>query len=120
MADFVIHTNRDNEYKFTIKENGTTTALVLTGTDTFEAKLIHKEKRTLAKSFTMSITNQAGGITKLEIPAAQTTDLISERRGSSDKYALKETYELHIYADTTNGGKFTIKVPQVFVDIGYA
>lgn len=119
MTDFIIYTNRDNEYTFTIKENGQTTPLVLDAGDTFEARLINKEKRTSVGSFTLTIENGAGGVVALSVPAAATTTLVSDRRGSADKYELKANYELHIYTDTLNGGKFTIKVPEVFVDIGF-
>lgn len=120
MSDFIVYTNRDNEYYFVIKENGTTTPLALTGADTFTAKLIKLSDRSLVASIDATLEDQPNGKIKLIIDSNTSATLKSERRGSADKYELKAAYALHIYGDTANAGKINLVVSEVFVDIGYA
>jgi len=118
MSNFVITKGVDNEFTFTIKQTGTTLPMEIEVTDTFVATLVPLEKEGVISGmeYTMTTEDAVNGKIKLNIPEADTVDLVSDKGDKVDRYYNRPTYKLIVECDTVNNGNFTAKVPLVYVD----
>lgn len=116
-SDFVITKGSDNNFTFTIKQDGSTLPMELTNSDTFTAKLVTLDGQTTAISKSMTLdTNLLSGKVHLTITSSEANSLISSRGTEVDRYYLRPTYKLVIEASTANNGDFLAKVNEVYVD----
>ena len=118
---FILSKNIDNEFKLVIKQTGSTLAMEIADTDTFDATLIELASSNVAMStsdgsITCEVTAPLSGEVTLIFDKSIVADLASEAGEKVDRYYLKPTYKLLIACDTDRNGKFTAKVPEVYVE----
>lgn len=116
VAKFTITKGLDNNFVFTIKADGSTLPMTITGTDTFTAHLINLEDGTTALTKSLVVTDATNGKASLTITSAETTPLVSDKGTKADRYYLRPVYKLVIDCNTENNGDFIAKVPEVYVD----
>lgn len=120
VAKFTITKGVDNTFLFTIKADGSTLPMEVTGTDTFVADLIPLDPEDTTTGLSaVSLTlpsNLLSGKVTLDIPESSTLALVSDKGTKTDRYYLRPTYKLIIECNTANNGNFIAKVPEVYVD----
>ena len=114
---FVITKGVDNNFVFTIKQDGSTLPMELDPTDTFEVSLVQLDTNSavLTKSAVLD-SNLLSGKIHVIITEAEAASLTSERGAKVDRFYLKPTYKLIIDATTVNNGSFIAKIPEIYVD----
>jgi hypothetical protein len=117
---FVISQSFDNEFVITIKQQGSTLPMLLTATDTFEAKLFKLDTNTEAPiDIVVSKGDSADyveGKLYLTISKEDAATLTVDRGSKADRYYLLPTYRLAIDSHTNNNGNFIAKINTVYVD----
>jgi len=116
VAKFTITKDVDNTFIFTIKADGSTTAITIDPTDQFTARLISLEDENLAITKDLIHQDRVNGKAALVITAAETENLVKERGSKADRFYLKPVYKLVIECSTVENGNFIAKVPEVYVD----
>ena len=120
VTKFVISRGSDNTFIFTIKQDNSTLALVIKGTDTFHANLISLETGITHPSVSNKALTVLGdgtsGRVELSIPAADTLSMVAEKGGKADRYYGKPSYKLVMDCSTENNDDFIAKVAEVYVD----
>ena len=120
VAKFTITKGVDNTFLFTIKADGSTLPMEITGTDTFVADLVPLDPEDTTTGLSaVSLTlpsNLLSGKVTLDIPESSTLTLVSDKGTKTDRYYLRPTYKLIIECNTANNGNFIAKVPEVYVD----
>jgi len=113
---FVIRKNKDNEFKFNIKKNGSIEAIVIQPTDTFVFNLI--DLKTGAITFTVGATidSAVNGRIKVIVPTVATAGLTVDIGDRCDYYNRKATYKVNIDCNTADNGKFTAVLDKVYVE----
>jgi hypothetical protein len=120
VAKFTITKGVDNTFLFTIKADGSTLPMEITGTDTFVADLVPldpEDTTTGLSAVPLTLpSNLLSGKVTLDIPESSTLALVSDKGAKTDRYYLRPTYKLIIECNTANNGNFIAKVPEVYVD----
>ena len=118
VAKFTITKGVDNTFLFTIKADGSTLPMEITGTDTFVADLVPLDPEDTTTTLTKPLTlaDAANGKVALAFTAEETSALVSDKGAKTDRYYLRPTYRLIIECNTANNGNFIAKVPEVYVD----
>lgn len=113
---FVISKGIDNTFTFTIKANGTTLAIEIAPTDTFQAIFSTRADGTVIFEKALTVNDALSGKVDLIITSSE-TDLFEAVRGPvEDRYYLKPSYTLTLDCTTAANGSFIAKVPEVYVD----
>lgn len=114
---FTLTRNADNEFIFTIKENGKTTAMPIDPSDTFTFKLIRLDDNKTIIDLTSNLTvfDALNGKLRFFITASDVNTLLSQRGAIEDRYYLKPVYSLLIEATTVVNGKFIARIGKVYV-----
>jgi hypothetical protein len=113
---FTLSRNVDNEFIFTVKENGTTTPMVIDPQDTFLLKLVLLEdNETIDFSKYLEVETAIDGRLRFFITKEEVDELVSERGPKPDRYYLKPVYKLYIEANTVVNGVFVATIGQVYV-----
>jgi hypothetical protein len=116
VTKFLIVKGKDNEFFFTIKQNGSFLPMIIKPSDTFVGKLILLEDDVtvvLQKNLTVDVAEL--GRVKLLITEAEAAKLITERGPKEDHYYLKATYRLLLECNTVNNGQFTARINRIYV-----
>jgi hypothetical protein len=116
VTKFLIVKGKDNEFFFTIKQNGSFLPMVIESSDTFVGKLILLEDDVtvvLQKNLTVEVAEL--GKVKLLITEAEAAQLVTERGPKEDHYYLKATYRLLLECNTVNNGQFTARINRIYV-----
>ena len=123
---FVINKNQDNEFVFVIKKLGSVDAMPINADDIFEARIYKLDDGSIVGSVVTTIANLDGNILvapvglegKIILKLSQVyCDALQTERGSkADRYYIKPTYRMVIECDTEANGKFTAKVPLIYVE----
>lgn len=117
---FTITKGLDNTFIFTIKADGSTLPMEIVGTDTFVADLVPldpADTTTGLSGISLSLpSNLLSGKVTLNISAASTSNLVSDKGTKTDRYYTRPVYKLVIDCTTTNNGNFIAKVPEIYVD----
>ena len=123
---FVINKNQNNEFVFTIKKIGSVDAMEIKAGDTFVARIYKLDTgaqygvdiSTVANSEGNQIMAPIGleGKITLKLANAYCTSMESAKGSAADRYYLKPGYRLAIECNTDVNGKFTAKVPLVYVE----
>lgn len=114
---FVITKGQDNEFVFTIKQNGSTLPMEITiPDDTFEASLVALANQTVVLTKTLDVDDALSGRVKFVVTALETESMEAERGSKVDRYYLKPVYKLVIACNTVNNGNFLAKICEVYVD----
>jgi hypothetical protein len=116
VAKFTITKGVDNTFLFTIKADGSTLPMEITGTDTFVADLINLEDNSTTLTKPLTLADAANGKVTLAFTSEETSALVSDKGAKTDRYYLRPTYKLIIECNTANNGNFIAKVPEVYVD----
>ena len=124
MVKFIIDRDIDNEYIITIKANGSTLGMQIEHTDTFEVRLYRKCSDELVA--TVSMTEDANGVVdvyqasngkiRVLLKQALVNSLIASKGDKVDGCYPKSEYRINVICDTTNNGKFTAKLANVYVE----
>lgn len=114
---FTLTRNADNEFIFTIKENGKTTAMPIDPSDTFTFKLIRLDDNNTIVDLSSHLTvfDALNGKLRFFITSTEVNTLISQRGAIEDRYYLKPVYSLLIEATTVVNGTFVARIGQVYV-----
>lgn len=114
---FTLTKNADNDFIFTIKENGKTTPMPIDGGDTFALNLIRLDDNKTIRdlSSNLSVLDALNGKLRLYVTKAEVNSLLSERGPVEDRYYLKPVYSLIIEANTLINGVFVAKIGKVYV-----
>lgn len=114
---FTLTKNVDNDFIFTIKENGKTTPMVIDAGDTFSIKLVLLEDNSTIVDFTPDFTvyDALNGKLRLYITSGEVNALTSLRGAQADNYYLRPVYSLIIEANTLINGVFVAKIGKVYV-----
>lgn len=114
---FTITKNVDNDFIFTIKENGKTTPMPIDEGDTFALKLIRLDDNKTIRdlSSNLSVLDALNGKLRFYLTAAEVNTLLSERGPVEDRYYLKPVYSLLIEATTLVNGVFVARIGKVYV-----
>lgn len=114
---FTLTRNADNEFIFTIKENGKTTAMPINPSDTFTFKLIRLDDNTTVDDLSSHLTvfDALTGKLRFFITAAEVNALLTARGKVEDRYYLKPVYSLLIEATTVVNGAFVARIGKVYV-----
>jgi hypothetical protein len=116
VTKFLIVKGKDNEFFFTIKQNGSFLPMAIESSDTFVGKLILLEDDvTVALQKSLIVVDPLVGKIKLLITEAETARLITERGPKEDHYYLKATYRLLLECNTVNNGQFTARINRIYV-----
>lgn len=123
---FVINKNQNNEFVFTIKKLGSVDAMEIKADDTFIARVYKLDTGAQYGSDISTVANADGNIIMapvglagkitLKLANAYCTAMESAKGSAADRYYLKPGYRLAIECDTIENGKFTAKVPLVYVE----
>lgn len=113
---FVIRKNKDNEFKFNIKKNGSIEAIVIQPTDTFVFNLIELKTGTTVFTVNATIDSSVNGRIKVVIPTAATVGLIVDIGDRCDYYNRKATYKANIDCNTVDNGKFVAVLDKIYVE----
>ena len=116
ITNFTITKGVDNQFDFTIKQNGSTLPMVIDANDMFTAELRKLSDNTIDLSKPLSVISANNGLVRLVITATEADSLLSERGMKVDNYYIKPVYKLLIICNTTNNGNFISKVDKVYVD----
>lgn len=124
MVKFIIDRDMDNEYIITIKANGSTLGMQIEPTDTFEVRLYRKCSDELVATINMiedangvvDVYNAEGCRIRILLKEALVRDLVTSKGDKVDGCYLKSEYRISIICDTTNNGKFTAKLANVYVE----
>lgn len=93
--------------------------------DSFSAKLFELEtgdlvldldKTPTANGSKLEVKDSENGKLELTLAKEDLTTLIADRGPKVDRYYLRPNYSLVIYCDTFNNGKFSAKIPYVYVE----
>lgn len=120
---FVITRGVDNNFVFTIKQDGTTLPMELKSTDTFTVSLVllgtgqtgQTDQTVLTKVATKDVNLLSGRI-HIVVTKAETDALVVDKGTKVDRYYLRPSYKLVIECVTVNNGNFIAKIPEVYVD----
>lgn len=113
---FTITKAVDTTFLFTVKANGSTLPMEIGPSDSFTAVIRNLSDGQPVLTKALTITNALSGQISLVITAAEASELMSSRGASEDRYYLRPMYSMLLLCDTANNGKFTVKVPYVYVD----
>lgn len=119
VTKFVITKGSDNTFTFRIKQDNSTLPLIIEPSDTFSASLATIGVGDGYAAITdkpLTIVDVNNGEIALNIPAADTLDLVTDIGGKVDRYYSRATYKLTLNCSTVNNGDFIAKVPEVYVD----
>ena len=116
MSKFIINKGMSNEFIITIKQNGTTLPMVITGTDTFNVKLMKLKDGTVVANPTVSVHDANNGKIKVVFSSDSVNGLEVSKGDKADGYYAKAGYRLMIDCSTANNGKFVAKVAKVYVE----
>ena len=113
---FLLVKGKENEFYFTIKQNGSILPMVIEPTDSFVGKFILLEDdTTVVLEKELVVVDPAVGKIKLVVTEEETANLISDRGPKEDYYYLKATYRLLLECSTVNNGQFTARINRIYV-----
>ena len=119
-TDFTIIKGKATDFSITIKQNGTTTPLLLTATDTFTYSLI--DKKTSAKYATdvpMTVLQPySNGEVKGTVTSIVSAALPIKKSAAEDGFIPRPNLRLVINGNTVNQGAMTATIDNVYVVIG--
>lgn len=113
---FIITKGKDNEFVFTIKQDGTTLPMIIDVSDTFSADLVKLDDGTTAVTKALTIEDANSGKVKLTLTSAEVSGLVVEKGDKVDRYYHKPTYKLLLDCNTLNNGNFIAKICEIYVD----
>lgn len=116
ISKFTITKAVDTTFLFTVKANGSTLGMQIAPSDTFTAIIRNLSDGQPVLTKALTVTDALAGQISLVITTAEASELESSRGASEDRYYLRPAYSLLLLCDTANNGKFTVKVPYVYVD----
>ena len=108
--------NATNEYIFSIKKSGSTSAIIIYGTDTFKARLVNisnLDQVVLEKP--LEVLSAGEGVVKLTITPAESNSLLFELGAKEDYYYPKAMYRLIMIYNTVENGSMVVNVGKVYV-----
>lgn len=113
---FLLVKGKENEFYFTIKQNGSILPMVIEPTDTFVGSFILLEDdTTIVLEKDLVVVDPTVGKIKLVVTEEETANLISDRGPKEDYYYLKATYRLLLECSTVNNGQFTARINRIYV-----
>lgn len=116
VTTFTIIKGKAVSFEINIKENGTTTPLVLQPTDTFTFSLV--DKKTNVKYIdnkVMTLVDLANGKVGGELTALETTALPLKLSSSEDGYIPRAGIRLVVYGTTTAQGDMSATIENIYV-----
>jgi hypothetical protein len=116
-SQFTLTRNTTNDFVFTIKENGKTTAMPIAAGDTFTLHLIRLDDNKTIVDLTSNLTvlDALNGKLRLYLTELEVNALLSLRGPVEDRYYLKPVYSLIIEANTLVNGVFVARIGNVYV-----
>jgi hypothetical protein len=113
---FLLVKGKENEFYFTIKQNGSTLPMSIKPTDSFVGKFILLEDdTTVVLEKELVVVDPLNGKIKLVVTEEETANLISDRGPKEDHYYLKAVYKLLLECNTVNNGQFTARINRIYV-----
>lgn len=116
VTKFIITKGFSNEFVFTVKQDGSTSPIVIAPSDTFTAVIKLLSTGAVAASIPLTVESAPNGKVKLVISPDVADGLISARGAEEDRYYPRPTYSLVLDCKTTANGPFLAKVPYVYVE----
>lgn len=112
---FLLVKGKENEFYFTIKQNGSLLPMIISPGDKFVGKLYLLEDDTLALTKELVVVDSQAGKIKLVVSKEETNNLIADRGPKEDHYYIKATYRLMLECSTVNNGNFTARINRIYV-----
>jgi len=119
VTTFTVIKGKDTNFAITIKENGTTTPLVLDVSDTFTFSIVSKETSTkYIDNKAMTITNAPNGEVSGLITSAESATFPVKLSASEDGYISRPNLRLVINGVTVAQGSMNAIIEDVYVQVG--
>lgn len=112
---FLLVKGKENEFYFTIKQNGSLLPMTISVGDRFIGKLYLLEDDSLALTKELVVVDPQLGKIKLVVSEEETNNLITDKGPKEDHYYLKATYRLMLECSTANNGNFTARINRIYV-----
>jgi hypothetical protein len=113
---FVITRGVDNSFVFTIKANNSTLPIEIDPSDTFHGILRDLDTDTVILEQDLVVDSALNGRIRLDIEAADTTDMTSMKGGREDRWYLLPVYSLTLVCKTVVNGEFIARISMVYVN----